>query len=65
MISFCDGVLRTAEYPYHGLASGHLGFYKLFQNEWKPKYSESPLESVSESGLICLLTPNTSLDTVL
>ena len=34
------------------LASGHLGFYQLFYNERKLKYSESPLKSVSESSLI-------------
>ena len=37
-----------------------LSFYQLFQNEWIPEYSESSLKSVSESGLIGLLTSNTS-----
>ena len=47
---------------HSGLASGHLGFYQLFQNEWKLKYSESPIKSVSENSLICLLTSNISQD---
>ena len=50
---------------HSGLASGHLGFYQLLQKEWKPKYSESPLKSVSEIGLICLLTPQTSKNTAI
>ena len=41
--------------------SGNLGFYQLFENEWKPKYSESPLRNVSESRLIGLLTPSTAI----
>ena len=50
---------------HSGLASGQLGFYKLFQNEWKPKNSKSPLQYVSDSDLICLLPPNTLQDTAI
>ena len=45
---------------HSGLANGHLSCYQLFQNEWKHKYSEISLKSVSESGLIGLITPHTS-----
>ena len=47
------------------LASGHLDFYQLFENEWKPKYSQSPVNSVSESNLIGPQTPNTSQNTAI
>ena len=47
------------------LANGNFVVYQLFQNEWKSKYSESPLNVVSESSLICLPTPNASQDTAI
>ena len=60
-----DNILDSSELGHNGLASGHMDLYQLFQSEWKPKYSESPLKSVSEGSPICLLTPNTSQDTAI
>lgn len=48
---------------YSGLPSGHLDFFKLFQNDLRPKnLEESSYSGVSKNGLICLLTSKTFQD---